>query len=208
MQAKDVIDRARIILQDAGADYWAEDELPKWLTDGRMEAYRLRPDLYEKTADATLAEGPLQELPDGSRRLFDVSQNVSHPKKRRITVVDDGALSASRPAWRSGSRSAEIIHYLYNALRGSVYEVYPPARSGVQVQISYAALPEAITAHDSTVDLVQEGEHAADLVDYVLYRAFLKEADTVPAFQARAAQHYAAFQGALTGAVATSTNPG
>jgi len=204
MQAKDVIERARIILQDADANYWTDDELPKWLTDGRMDAYRLRPDLYEKAAAVTLVDGPLQELPDGSRRLFDVSQNVSHPKQRRITVVDDGALSASRPAWRSGSRSAEIIHYLYNALRGGVYEVYPPARAGVQVRISYAAPPEAIETSDSEVELAEEGEHAAELVDFILYRAFLKEADTVPAFQARAAQHYAAFQSALTG---TTTSP-
>lgn len=199
MQAKDVIDRARIILQDAGADYWQQDELPKWLTDGRMEAYSLRPSLYQTEVILNLVDGAKQLVPGGSKKLFDVIRNVSHPRQRRITLAVDDELSRSRPAWRSGTKAAEIIHYLYSDLRGDQFETYPPARAGTKVEISYAALPIPITTYNSTTELSQEGELAPALVDYVLYRAFLKEADTVPAFHARAAQHYAAFRMVLTG---------
>jgi len=98
--------------------------------------------------------------------------------------------------------SGEIIHYLYDALRPEEFEVFPPALADTQVQISYAALPEAITDAASTQELKQEGEHAPALVDYLLYRAFQKEADTVPAYHDRAAMHLAQFQAALTGSVA------
>lgn len=209
MQAKDVIERARIILQDAGADYWDQSELPKWLSDGRMEAYTLRPDLYEKTETVTLNEGTKQSLPNDSRRLFSVIRNVSHAGQRYITVVDAALLARSRPTWRSQPKSKEIIHYIYNDIRGNEFEVYPPAREDVEVEISYAKMPAAISSYSSTQELKEEGEHAQALIDYVLYRAFQKEADTVPAFHDRAMQHYGMFQSALAGSIAAkaATSP-
>ena len=212
MRANEVIQRARTILQDADSDYWTEDELPKWLTDGRMEAYALRPDLYQVTEDIRLQEGALQTLPDGSRRLFGVIQNVSHAKQRQITVTDGLILSRHRPSWRTGRKSAEILHYIYDDIRGHEFEVYPPAREEVDVRISYAKVPASIDTAASTLELTEEGELASVLVDYVLYRAFLKEADTVPAYHDRAAAHYTKFQSVLTGAIAakaeTSPNQG
>jgi len=200
MLAKDVIERARIILQDAGSDYWEQTELPKWLTDGRKEAYNLRPDLYQKTEVVTLDEGYAQELPNGSRKLFEVIRNASHPDKRRITLVDDDTLSRHRPKWRSEDPADEIIHYLYTEARAGVYEVYPPANDDpVTIEICYAKIPEDIATYNSDTQLKEEGEYAQALVDYILYRAFLKESDTVPVSFQRAAQHYAAFRAALTG---------
>ena len=76
MIVSEVLDRARIILQDAEAIYWEESELPKWLSDGRLEAYRLRPDLFEVSEPFTCAEGARQHLPGGARVLFDVPRNV------------------------------------------------------------------------------------------------------------------------------------
>ncbi|MGN6657484.1 MAG: phage adaptor protein, partial [Achromobacter mucicolens] len=71
MKVSDVLDRARTVLQDADAVYWESDELPMWLTDGRLEAYRLRPDIYEASEDFTCAEGARQKLPGSARMLFD-----------------------------------------------------------------------------------------------------------------------------------------
>ncbi len=206
MQAKDVIERARIILQDAGADYWEQSELPKWLTDGRMQAYDLRPVLYESTDTVSLVGGAVQEVPGGSRYLFEVIKNVSHFRQRRITLVEDETLSRHRPMWRSSTPAQEILHYLYNTNRPGQFEVYPPARDGVTVEVSYAKIPVEIATYNSETELKEEGTYAQALVDYVLYRAFLKEADTVPAFHERAAQHYLAFQSALTGTVSVA-NP-
>lgn len=201
MIVSEVLDRARIILQDAEAIYWEESELPKWLSDGRLEAYRLRPDLFEVSEPFTCAEGARQHLPGGARVLFDVPRNVSAPRQRAITVADAGALGRVRPSWRSQGKAQEIRHFLYDERSPGQFDVYPPARAGVVIELSYAKVPAAVTQADGNKDLAEEGAHAPALVDYVLYRAFLKEADTVPAFHQRAAQHLAACQSTLTGDV-------
>lgn len=209
MQAKEVFEKARIILQDAGAVYWPQDELPGWLNDGRGEAYALRPDLYHCVEVASLCEGYVQKVPNGSRRLLEVARNISHPGQRVITLVHERDLSKHRPAWRSMPKASEIVHYMYDEMRSSEFYVYPPARTDVKVEINYAKLPEIITGAQSEQELVQEGEYASALVDFVLFRAFQKEADTVPAFMERAMQHYSKFNAAFTGSVATqaATSP-
>ncbi len=201
MKVSEVLDRARTILQDNAAVYWEAAELPMWLSDGRLEAYRLRPDIYEVTEDFTCAEGYRQQLPGGARLLFDVPRNVSAPRQRAITVADAGALARVRPNWRSQAKAMEVRHFLYDERSPGQFNVYPPARAGVVVEVSYAKRPVPVTQDQGDVDLVEEGEYAPALVDYVLYRAFLKEADTVPAFHQRAAQHLAACQSILTGDV-------
>lgn len=207
MKASDIITRARDIIQDAGGHYWTVDELMRWLADARAEAYKLRPDLYEVTEDLPLTAGATQKLPNGSRWLFEVVSNVSAPRRRSVTVADGKVLDRHRPSWRGQSGVAEIRHYLYDDRSPSQFEVYPPAREGVVVAVSYAKPPAAtIAAND---ELVPEGEHGASLTDFVLYRSFLKEADTVPAFFARATNHLTLFQGAMTGAIQTklATSP-
>lgn len=206
MKASDVITRAQDILQDAGADYWSADELLRWLNDGRLDAYKLRPDLYESTEEVTLAEGVRQELPGNSQWLFEVVRNVTALKQRHISVVEAGALARVRPNWRSQPKTTEILHYMYDERDPAHFDIYPPARAAVKVEISYAKVPVALA--DDTVELVQEGVYATALVDYVLYRAFLKEADTVPAFHQRAMQHLQVAQATLTGNVQVKVSTG
>ncbi|MNV35803.1 hypothetical protein D3C71_1272640 [compost metagenome] len=181
--------------------YWEADELPKWLTDARLEAYRLRPDIFEESEDFECAEGARQTLPGGARMLFDVPRNVSATRQRAITVADAGALGRVRPNWRSQAKTQEIRHFLYDERSPGQFEVYPPARAGVVIELSYAKLPAAVTQDTGDLELEAEGEYAPALVDYVLYRAFLKEADTVPAFHQRAVQHLSACHSTLTGDV-------
>jgi len=201
MKVSDVLDRARTILQDADAVYWEDDELPKWLTDARLEAYRLRPDIYEASEEFACAAGTRQKLPGGARMLFDVPRNVSATRQRAITVADAGALGRVRPNWRGQAAAQEIRHFLYDERSPGQFDVYPPARAGVVIELSYAKLPGAVTHDMGDTELEAEGEYGPALLDYVLYRAFLKEADTVPAFHQRAAQHLAACHSTLTGDV-------
>lgn len=207
MKASDVFLRVKDILQDADAVYWPDAELLRWLNDGRLDAYKLRPDLYEQTEEMSLVEGFRQTLPSGSRWLFGVTRNVSSSRQRAITVTDAQELGRLRPNWRSLSKVAEIRHYLYDVRDPSHFDVYPPAKPDVKVEISYAKLPEVVTNTDT--ELTQEGEFSTALVDYVAYRCFLKEADTVPAFHQRAAQHLQIAQATLTGNVQTkvATSP-
>src|SRR3546814_10953669 len=102
MKASDVFLRVKDILQDADAVYWPDAELLRWLNDGRLDAYKLRPDLYERTEDMVLAEGFRQTLPNGSRWLFESPSHVSAPRQRAIKVVDARAMARRSEERRVG----------------------------------------------------------------------------------------------------------
>jgi hypothetical protein len=198
MKASDIITRATDILQDAGNDYWSADELLRWLADGRNDAYKLRPDLYSSVETMTLTPGVTQTLPNSARWLFSLNRNVSHPRQRKITLVKDDDLSRVRPTWRSMKGATEIQHYLYDLRDPAHFDVFPPVAEDVQIELDYAKPPTAPATSD---DLTQEGEYYTALIDYICYRAFLKECDTVPAFQARAEIHQQAFVALLSDTV-------
>ena len=206
MKASDILLRVTNVLQDAGYDYWEKAELLRWLSDFRLDAYKIRPDLYEKSEKVVLVEGVTQTLPNDSSFLFSVSHNTSSPRKRVVTLASSSVLDRVRPHWRSMAPMPEIQHYLHDQREPKTFEVYPPARAGVEVQISYAKPPAAITGDND--ELTEEGVYATAAVDYVLYRAFLKEADTVPAFHQRAMQHFAMAQAVLTGDIQTKIAAG
>lgn len=192
MKVSEIINRARYVLQDAGADYWSQNELNDWIMDARLDAYKLRPDIYEQTEVMELAVGSRQSLPGGSRWLFDVIRNDSSPDKRHVTLVSSRDLARIRPNWRSLRGTNEIEHFLYDQRDPAHFEVYPPAGNNVSVLLSYAKLPAALAGQED--DLQPEGEYATAIIEYLLYRAFSKEADTVPAFHARAMQHLQMFR--------------
>lgn len=209
MKAAEILSRAQSLLQDEGV-YWPEAELLTWLADGRNRLYDLRPDLYATDEDLALNAGAAQELPGGSRVLFSVVRNVSARSQRVITVADTDVLARHRPNWRSGAPAAEVRHYLYDERDGGGrFEVYPPARAGVVVEVKFAALPAPVAAED---ELAPEGATAHVLLDYVLHRAFLKEGDASPQAVQRAGIHLQLFEAAATGAatpkLAVSPNRG
>lgn len=181
---KQVVDQARAQLQDAAKRYWSDQELVDYANDGRRMLYATQPEVYESTEDVTLIEGARQALPNGSNKLFRPIANVSALSQRAITTIDAELLGRSRPRWRAEGAADEIVHVMYRELEPKVYDTYPPAKAGTQIKISYAKPPTDFTTADLAASppptLTAEGELASALIDYVLHRAFGKQADTSP----------------------------
>lgn len=180
---KQVVEQARADLQDASKRYWSDQELVDYVNDGRRVLYAAKFDVYEATEDVTLVEGAHQTLPNGSSALLRPIANVTAISKRAITTVDEQLLSRARPRWRSQAPSDEIVHVMYRELEPRKYEVYPPAKAGTQITISYAKPPVDFVVADLTapsVALTAEAELAGALIDYVMHRALAKQADTSP----------------------------
>ena len=64
VSAKNVLTRAQIILQDAGAVRWPLTELVDWLNDGLKEICMLKPNAMSSTAVLPLEVGTLQTIPE------------------------------------------------------------------------------------------------------------------------------------------------
>lgn len=172
MKASRIISQARILLKDAGAVRWTDAELLGWLNGAQLQVVAVRPDANAKKVDLTLAAGVEQSIPAGGTRLLDVIRNVTG---RAVTLIVRDQLNAFDPDWYSSAPAAAVKHYLFDDSDPKSFEVYPPAIAGGKLRVLYAAIPTdcATLDADTALDDIYEGP----LIDWVCYRAWLKDGD-------------------------------
>lgn len=187
--AQAVIDKAQIVLVDETAVRWPETELLGWLNEGVQVISTLRPDSTNVVGNITLVAGTKQALPTGATALLDIPRNVDGRAVRQTRMA---LLDAQRPTWHTDTAGA-TRNYAYDPRTPRVFYVYPPAEAGAQVEAKYQVATTAVAA-GTNVPLGDEFVPA--LLDYVLYRAFSKDAE-YSGTGARAAAHRQAFDAAI-----------
>lgn len=198
--AQAAINKASIILLDVTKVRWADSELLGWLNDGRREVSIIRPDIYYAVDEQNLIAGAKQTLPATAVRLIDVPRNVNGPA---IRAVERGYLDQQDPAWYQKPKSKTIRHFMTDERSPMTYWVYPPAAAGAAVEL---VIQEAVTEYTLSSTLtVYEEMYSAALIDYVLYRAFSKDAEQV-AYAERAIGHYNQFSGSLKSGAAVNVS--
>jgi hypothetical protein len=166
--------RAAFILQDTSFVRWTSEEHLLWLNDGQREIVLYKPDAYIKTVPFALAAGSKQTLPADAVSLIDIPRNVNG---NAVRVVSRQILDAHSPGWHALPPVSAIKHYMYNPLDPKVFYVYPPAAvtpNPVKVDLVYAGLPADVTEADP---ILIEDIYATALVNYILYRAYSKDAE-------------------------------
>lgn len=202
--AQTIIQSAAETLQDLGAVRWSTAELVRYLNAGQLETVMLRPDSNTVNATFTCVAGAKQTLPTAAVRLLDITRNVaSISSKGVVRLVNRSLFDNHSPNWQAETGSVNIKHYMMDPADRTTFYVYPPAISTAQVNIVYAAYPTAVTipAGGTTFTAVTGNIALPDifanaLVDYVLYKAFAKDAEQA-GNGARSQAHYAAFGTAL-----------
>lgn len=204
-----VIRRVQTVLQDALGTRWDEAELLDWFNDARREFAVARPFEFAKRVAISLEAGPLQRLPAEAFQLIRINCNLASAAPRvpgrAISLVEGRVLDAMNPSWQDAKHVpyARIAkHYAYEPNELDSFYVYPGNDGTGVVEASVAVLPVDATSTAEPIGVRDIFLNA--LVDYVLYRAFSKDADH-PGNAERAAGHYAAFAGAV-GAQAMSEN--
>lgn len=187
--AQQVIDTAQLVLVDETATHWLETELLAWVNDGVRAIVNVRPDATAVTDNFTLAAGTRQALPAAASALIDVPRNVNG---RAIRQTKAALLDAQRPTWHQDTAGA-TRNYCYDPRTPRIFYVWPPAEAGAQVELKYRATPTAVAVGDP---IPLGDEYVPALLDYVLYRAFSKDAE-VSANAARAQAHRQAFDAAI-----------
>lgn len=175
--ANDLLTRAAIVLQDVANVRWTVSELLGWLNDGQRELVRIKPNAYVLTVPVQLSVGAKQSLPADGISLIDIPCNMGSSGAtpgRVIRQVDRRILDAQVPSWPAMTPVNDVLHYCYTPLDIKVFYVYPPS-AGNYVEMQYLAIPADITDVNSTITL--DDVYAAPLLDYILYRAYQKDAD-------------------------------
>lgn len=208
-----VIDRAKRILQERGTGIrWTDSELLGWLNEAYVAVATQRPDAHSVIEMIELQAGARQALPAGGLRLMDV---VADEQGRTIRATSRRTLATMRPDWQAETPGDRFEFFLVDERLPTTFWLYPPAAAGVKVEASYITTPEqhgtetldAVSADPLSVS----DRYATALLDFLLYRAFAKDAET-PANLSRSQSHYQAFAvtmgGKGQGDVLTSPNGG
>lgn len=187
MTAADVLMSVRDQLQDNGVR-WKTPELLQYLGDGAMQvAVLAAPAELSVFRQLSLQTGALQQLPDDLLRLQGI------PGISKVSMRD---MNDTVPGWMQAKAGKPVHVVVTENAPDNIFHVYPPASAGQILHVQALARPIAPVNEASTIPL--KAEWRAALIDYVLYRAFAKDADYA-GNAARAATHQAAFAASVGG---------
>lgn len=197
------------LLQDTTSISWPVAEIVRYINDAQREIIKARPDALNITATMTLAAGTRQDLDSASLtplplKLIEVTRNMAATSsKKAVRQTKRNILDAQMPGWHNITPSVNILHFTHDIRDPKTFYVYPPATTAAQLEVMYAAYPTDIAEPadgalytDIAGNISVADVHASDIVDYVLYRCYDKDADYA-GNAARSAKHYAAFAQSL-----------
>jgi hypothetical protein len=203
----DVISKAQTLLKDATGVRWSSLELQGWLNDAYREIVIFRPDSNAKTGTYACVAGPRQQITStfaSATQLLDVVRNVaSSATKSPVKLITRQTLDDMDRSWYGNTGAVTIERYAFDPRLPREFLVYPPAAVGAQLEIIYSSVPaahaltETQLSNPATAEVIRIDDSFGNvLVDYVMYRAYSKDAE-VAANSARAVAHYQAFQNGL-----------
>ena len=194
--AANIIDKAKIVLQDLPSTRWTSDELLGWLNDGQREIVKLKPETSITSTTVTCVAGTKQTLPDDGIVFIKVTRNMAEESNKQVVrLIDMHTLDDMLPGWHAMDGSINIEHYGYEPTDPKHFYVYPPALATAELELIYSSAPTDCATVDSTISV--DDVYANGLKNYILYMAYLKDADYA-ANNTRALGMFSAFMQGLS----------
>lgn len=198
-QVNSIINRAGTLIQDATNVRWPTAELLGWLNDGQREVVLHRPEASVKNQSISLvADSTKQALPTDGILLIDIIRNMGTAgatSGRAVRLTSREVLDAQKPTWHSDANALGYVqHFVYDPRDPKTFYIYPKAPATAwHLEIVYSASPtDGVEGGVIQIDDI----YGNALLDYVLYRAYSKDAEYAANAQLAIA-HYQAFAGAL-----------
>lgn len=190
--AQKIVNDAKTILQETTGVRWSDAELLGWVSAGQREITMLVPSASTKvfTVLAT-PDIALQRIPEEAHSFLDI---VSTFAGAVVTHIDRRLLDTTRRSWPVEAPSAAPLHYVYDPRTPRLFYLYPRPAAGVGLTMICSVCPPELTSLTQTIAI--DDIYVNPLLDYVLYRAYSKDLETVGNAE-RAAGHYAAFSNTL-----------
>lgn len=201
--AQSIIDKAEITLQDTTNIRWSEAELLGYLNDGQEAIVLLKPDANAVIETVQLASGSIQDLPTLASTailLMDVTNNMGTDGSTRgnaISIADRGTMDACFPGWMIDTANTTVKHVIYDSKKlPKKFWVYPQSDGTNYIEIITSQTPTAVASVGNNISIGDE--YAVLLQDYILYKAFAKDAEYNDGGQ-RANMHLQLFIQAVNG---------
>jgi hypothetical protein len=207
--AKDIMDRARRLIQDETSVRWPLHELRLWLNDAVREIVLHKPSAYAKTIILPLDVGVHQTMPAGYVEILRVTRNLTsvtaepHAGGRAVRTVNAQMMDWATPFWSDPKKykfTKTVRTVSYDKEEPMAFYVFPGNDGTGIVEVLAARLPNFIDAPATLPDELDSyavpvdahDEYGNALVDYLLFRAYSKESQFAGSAQ-RAAVYYGAF---------------
>lgn len=221
-QAREIMERAAILLADVGGTRWPATELRLWLNDGLREILLAAPSAATRTIVIDMQIGTRQELPESAAALLRVSCNVVNTipggllsRGMAVTPVSRDVMDRQIPGWQAANTlpySRNVRHTVDDPLDQRAFLVAPGNNGQGQIECLVSARIEAVdlpaVAPESIGSYVTEiyldDIYLNALLDYVMYRALSKDV-AVPSIAGRAQAHYSQFASAIGMKMQTET---
>ena len=203
----EIISKAATLLKDVTGVRWPALELQGWLNDAYREIVNIKPDSNAKTGTYSCVAGPRQDITDTfaqATELLDVIRNVAAGSdKSAVKLITRQSLDDMNRSWYALTGAVTIERFAFDPRVNKEFLVFPPAAVGAQLEVMYASIPAAHTLtqqqleNPATSEVIRLSDSYANaLIDYVMYRAYSKDAEVVENVN-RATLHYQAFQNGI-----------
>jgi len=201
LTAANILSRVNNILQNTGGVRWSSSEQLEYLSDGQREIANFRPDATATHSNIQLVAGTEQSIPADGLRLISINRNMSGTAAnatgaRAISKVNLDVINSEEPSWHDSTVTGKaahgtvVKHYMFDQRDPRKFFVYPGVSGNAYAEVVYSKNPTALT---STSDTIQVDDiYVNALINFVLYRSFLKESEFAANFE-RAGAHYQIF---------------
>lgn len=211
--AASIMYRAATTLLDLGSVRWSALELRDYLNEAMREVVTLKPNASTATVELTLVAGTRQTLPATYTVICRALRNKI--SQTAITSIDNTILLDQQiPGWQSPDvipYHRNVEHIIPDIIDQDTFLVVPGNDgTGIieavvgrwPVPVHIGSDPADILTYTALVPLPDMMQNA--LVQYVLYRAYSKDAGSPSAAQ-RAAGHLAMFQNTIAALIQSET---
>ena len=185
MTLADFLMRVRLDANDIDADRWDDAHIIDMLNEAYCEVFNMRPDLFQKTVVAQLEEGEVQQ-PCCCDKLKSVDA-VTDRNGVKIADIRANDVPASRALGRARCQPSSPYPsgFAIEDDAAARFTVSPAVKPGqvVFVRLTCAVKPEPYP-FDKAAKMDYFGcEYYGALVDYVLFRLFATETESVTSVQ-------------------------
>ena len=190
----DIIGRASTLLNDTDPDVrrWTSAELLNWAREALQALVALQPTASTVRRDLVL-NGVEHTIPDDTWSLVKpICAVVRAQQSRAVKTWREDQVDSVLPDWRLAAGSATVSAIIFDPADRRTFYTYPPAAAAT-LRVLLSVVP---TIAEEASDFPLAPPYEPIVVDYICYRAMMKDAETagiMPVAQA----YYASFVQAL-----------
>lgn len=170
MVPSDVLSRVRDGLVETTAKFWSDAELYRYMTDGEREINLITNANIISTAATTVTSQSGYTLPSDCLAVTRVAYDGVPLRKLDQNMRDRDGLDM--PGYGGALTTSNPTHWF--ELSGTGY-LWPTPAAAKTLQWYYLAEPASITTSSSAFTV--RANYHTPIVDYVLYRAYVKDQD-------------------------------